>query len=322
MTPPVRHLSLAGAALFGAGALLALAIGVRAVRTAADGEPPGSGPAAPSAAAPARAAVPAAPADASPLAGVSAILAPRAAAPAGELARRYRLAGTVLGGHAGGAAEPMAILDVRDEGAPLARQIVAVPSVEVAPGVRLVSVSSDSVVLSGPGGEETLRLERAAPFRPAAVRAAGGDAAETSGDGGDDDPRERAVALFGGRQVADGRWEFPRERALAFYDELRAEPERMLRVFDAMDPVWVADADGERRIEGYRYRAELGAEPDFFAAVGLQDGDVVLRVNSLLMTRREQGEAMISSFIRGDGSMYVVEVERDGRIFKQVFDFE
>ena len=222
----------------------------------------------------------------------------------------------------GGAAEPMAILDVRDDGAPLARQIVAVPSVEVAPGVRLLSVSSDSVVLSGPGGEETLRLERAAPFRPAAVRAAGGDAAETSGDGGEGDARERAVALFGGRQVADGRWEFPRERALAFYDELRAEPERMLRVFDAMDPVWVADPDGERRIEGYRYRAELGAEPDFFAAVGLQDGDVVLRVNSLLMTRREQGEAMISSFIRGDGSMYVVEVERDGQIPKQVFDFE
>ena len=55
---------------------------------------------------------------------------------------------------------------------------------------------------------------------------------------------------------------------------------------------------------------------------GLQDGDVVLRVNSLLMTRREQGEAMISSFIRGDGSMYVVEVERDGQILKQVFDFE
>ena len=96
----------------------------------------------------------------------------------------------------------------------------------------------------------------------------------------------------------------------------------MLRVFDAMDPVWITDPDGQRRIEGYRYRAELGAEPDFFAAAGLKDGDVVLRVNSLLMTRREQAEGLIRSFVLGDGSMYVVEVERDGEVLKQVFDFQ
>ena len=104
------------------------------------------------------------------------------------------------------------------------------------------------------------------------------------------------------------------------YEELRAEPERLLQVFDSMDPVYVEDGDGERRIEGYRVGVE--GEAELFAAAGLQDGDVVKSVNNLLMTRRDRAERMIAAFIEGRGSMFVLEIERDGRTFKQVIDFE
>ena len=87
-----------------------------------------------------------------------------------------------------------------------------------------------------------------------------------------------------------------------------------------MDPVWVEDADGERRIEGYRVGVE--GEAELFAAAGLKDGDVVKSVNDLAMTRRDRAERMIATFIEGRGTMFVLEIERDGRTFKQVIDFE
>jgi len=300
MTPPVRHLFHGLAAFLAAAAVLSLAF---AARTFLSGGP--AQDAAPAAAAPAAPA--AAPAD--PLAGLAEVLAPAAPADPGALARRFRLAGVVLGGDL-----PMAILDDRVA----VRQSIATLRAEVAPGVVLVDVRADGATLAGPDGEEDLAIERAAPRAavPAAISAAPAEAAPPPEPG----TRAAAAARFGGYEDFPGRWVYDRQKVLDYYEELRAEPERLLQVFDSMDPVYVEDGDGERRIEGYRVGVE--GEAELFAAAGLKDGDVVKSVNNLLMTRRDRAERMIAAFIEGRGTMFVLEIERDGRTFKQVIDFE
>ena len=213
----------------------------------------------------------------------AAVLLPPAPRAPGALAKRFRLAGTIFAGTSVGSDEPMAVLDDRVE----VRQSVVSRNAEVIPGVVLTRVSADSVTLTGPDGPEEILLEK---------------------------------TLFGGREVFPNRWCFNREQVLRYYDSLRSEPERLLQIFDSMDPVYVTDLDGESRIDGYRVGVE--GEPDFFAAAGLRDGDVVKSVNKMLMTNRRRAEGLISAFIEGNGSLFVFEIERDGKTIQEVIEFE
>ena len=315
MPSPARPFSNAAAALLLAGAAAALSVAAFAWRDAASAPPAGASagtvsepPAAPEPD----------PRAADPLAGLAAVLAPPPVPAAGALARRYRLAGTIHGGFEGGVSEPMAVFDDRVE----MRSFVLTRGEEAEPGVVLVAVGDGSATLAGPDGEETLVLEhRLVP--PAAASAGAADAAA----GPAETPaaprtREEAAARFGGRETFPGRWTYDRAKVKDYYDELMSEPTlgRALGVFDSMEPVWVEDLDGERRIDGYRLRVQ--AEPELFLAAGLQEGDVVKSVNSMLMTNRRRAEDMIAAFATGAGTMFVLEIERDGKTFKQLYEFE
>ena len=238
---------------------------------------------------------------------------------AGALSARFRLAGTILGASTGGAGEPMAVLDDKET----VRQCVVVRSEEVVPGVTLIAVGEDFATLSGPDGDETLRLEKGATRRAAGEERGKEGRGKGDGERGKAGPRSReeAAALFGGVEEFPDRWKFERERVMEYYEELRREPERLLAVFDSMDPVYVEDeSTGERSIDGYRVGVE--GESDFFLAAGLRDGDVVRRVNSLEMTRRDRAEALIAAFVEGRASMFVFEIERDGETRKVVFEID
>ncbi|NLE42640.1 MAG: hypothetical protein GX615_12525 [Lentisphaerae bacterium] len=228
------------------------------------------------------------------------------AARPGELARRFRLAGTILGMSNSGAEEPIAILDDRVT----VSQSLVTRSQEVVPGVVLTQVRLGSVVLSGPAGDEEIFLEKTTALAAAAVESAG----PSAGSG------VAPASRFGGREVFPNRWEFSRDTLLDYYSELRDEPERLLSIFDSMDPVYVSNPDGTRRIEGYVVGVE--GEPDFFAAAGLADGDIVRSVNSLEMTNRRRAEAFIKNFVEGTVSTFVLEVERNGKKTKQVYQVQ
>lgn len=307
MKPSVRRFFQASAlalAVAAAASALAMALfrGASADRPSAP--LPGAG-------APSSAAASAAPGS---LLGLAPVLEPAGRA-RGALSARFRLAGTIFGASTGGAEEPMAIIDDRE----LVRQHVVTRSEEVVPGVTLVAVGPDSATLAGPDGEETLALAR----RDSAPRAAPARAPEASASpkgAGRPRSREEAAERFGGREVFPDRWQFDREKVISYYEELRSQPERLLSVFDSMDPVYVEDPDGERRIEGYQVGVE--GESDLFLAAGLEEGDIVRSVNSVLMARRDRAEALIAAFVEGRASMFVFEVERKGETKKLVFEIE
>lgn len=311
MIPPVRQLSLflavAGAVgVFAAlGALFGSCASMRPALTA--GPAGGDGVAA----------APAIPTERL-FEDAAAVLLPPAPRAPGALAKRFRLAGTIFAGTSVGSDEPMAVLDDRVE----VRQSVVSRNAEVIPGVVLTRVSADSVTLTGPDGPEEILLEKSVPTAATGVpeTAEADAAAATASAGAAPGSRAEAAALFGGREVFPNRWCFNREQVLRYYDSLRSEPERLLQIFDSMDPVYVTDLDGESRIDGYRVGVE--GEPDFFAAAGLRDGDVVKSVNKMLMTNRRRAEGLISAFIEGNGSLFVFEIERDGKTIQEVIEFE
>lgn len=226
----------------------------------------------------------------------------------GSLTRRFRLAGTILGVSNSGADEPMAVLDDRVT----VSQSIVRRNAEVIPGIVLTQVKSASVVLSGPVGDEEIFLEKTMSTRSPSSLAT--NATDTG------DSRADLAKRFGGQEVFPGRWNFSRETLLNYYSELRDQPERLLSIFDSMDPVYVTDLDGENRITGYVVGVE--GEADFFAAAGLENGDIVRSVNSVDMTNRRRAETFIKNFVEGNASTFVLDVERNGKKTKQVYVVE
>ena len=221
------------------------------------------------------------------------------------LARRFRLAGTLLS-VGDDATPPMAVLDDRS----VARQFLARLGEEFVPGVRLVEVLSGEAVIEGAGGRARLAVEK--PRRP------GGVAADSAAPGGGaQSGAGQAEGRFGGREVFPGRWEFSRERLLDYYTELRREPERLVAVFDSLEPLWKDGDPSTRVIQGYQLNVQ--GEGDFFEAMGMRQGDIVRAVNSVEMANRVRAEAFLSAFVLGEMDTFVIDIERDGRPEQHVY---
>lgn len=226
----------------------------------------------------------------------------------GGLARRFRLAGTLFG-VAGGLAEvPLAVVDDREE----MRQHLVRQGEEVVDGVRLVEVRPAEAVLEGPEGQAVLAVERAVPAsgRPSDGSSTSASAVSAEGSGN----------RFGGHEVFPGRWEFSREKLLEYYTELRAEPERLVAVFDSMEPLYKNGDPSTHIIEGYQLNVQ--GEGAFFEAMGMRQGDIVRAVNSVQMANRRRAERCIAAFVQGEEDTFVFDIERDGAPSQQVYVFQ
>ncbi len=116
-----------------------------------------------------------------------------------------------------------------------------------------------------------------------------------------------------GETVGSNRWVYKRESLLDYYNELLDEPERLLQVFDSLKPLY----NDTNKIEGYVLGVE--GESDFFREVGLREGDIVRKVNSLEMTNRNRAEFFIRQVIQNQLSAVVIDVERNGEMTRLVY---
>lgn len=220
------------------------------------------------------------------------------AGPAGQ--DRYRLAGTFS---IEGAGEPKRKAIVDDTSR---RDQFIAGEGEALADITIEKIFVDHIIIRTASGTRELWVEFGLPLACAAATAAtSAVAAATSG-----------TNRFGCVQVADSRWRFSRKPILDYYQELLDEPDRMVAVFDTMKPV----RDEKNKITGYVVGLE--GEKDFFAAVGLNQGDIVRSVNSMPMTNRRRAEAFIDQFLRDQLNAVVLEVERSGKIIKQVYQVQ
>lgn len=226
----------------------------------------------------------------------------------GELSKRFRLAGIIFGTQNFGAINPQAIIDDKQ----LVRQSVVMRGDEVVSGITVVDIKQSSIILRDAVGEEELFLEKRSTSTSTTKNETTENQAEETVIS-----REDAAKRFGGVEVFPGRWEFDRKVVMNYYDELMNNGERMLTIFDSMDPVYEVDEIGGRNITGYEVGVE--GEQEFFIAAGLENGDIVRAVNSVPMANRRFAERFIKEFVNGQTEMFVLEVERDGKVEKKVY---
>jgi hypothetical protein len=206
------------------------------------------------------------------------------------LERRLRLAGTFFEFTAAGSDSRVAIID----NLPADTQLLVREGEDI-DDVTVLRILRDRVVVRGPSGEEVeLRMS---------FTRDGGTGSPTGGDRGADP----ALSRFGGKREGERRWSFERQALLDYYQELRDQPERLVLLFDSLKPVYRPDGRG---ITGYRLGVE--GEGDFFKAVGIREGDVVRRVNTVPMTDRRRAEYFITQLVEGRASAFFLDVERGG----------
>ncbi len=213
---------------------------------------------------------------------------------------QYRLAGTFF--VFGGDEKPTrkAVLDRMAEHT----QHVVGEGDDVGP-LHVTSILYDHIVVRFAGREEEIWLKFS----------------KGEGMGGVGDTNAASLAAGGiagetrfGQHVQGNRWEMNREKLIAYYQELMDEPDRLVKVFDSFKPIY----DRERKITGYIIGVE--GEADFFPAVGLQEGDVVRKVNSMEMTNRRRAEYFVSEFVKDRVNVFVLDIERNGTPQQLVYE--
>lgn len=221
---------------------------------------------------------------------------------AGALAARYRLAGVFLiltdPSDPGGESRCAILDDLQTQ-----QQILAAEG-EEAGEARVVRVAPDQVVLSDGEHEETIYL--AAGTLPG--RETPGESAGAAG------PAKILETNRFGNRVGETRWEINKQAVLDYYQEMMDNPERLAGLFMAMEP----DRDTDGKVAGYRLNTSLG-EKEFYTQVGLQDGDVVRRVNSMRMTSQRRAEYFIGEFVQNRLGAVVIDIERNGQPQKLVY---
>ncbi len=238
----------------------------------------------------------------------SVVCAQDARAPSGSsgpLAQRFRLVGAGASGDPG-ATGGLTWTVVLEERATRQQRMVR-PGDWLLPDAEVLATGPTAVRVRTPEGEQSIGRSADEPD---------GTGAGTGGRSGraiDPALAGQLGGSFGGRQIAPNRWEFGRPALMDYYRELANEPERLLAVFDSLQPLY----GSENKIEGYRL--QVVGEAAFFQVVGLADGDVVRSVNSVPMTNRRRAEHFIRRVVEAELDTIVLDVERNGANVQQIY---
>jgi hypothetical protein len=212
---------------------------------------------------------------------------------------RFRLAGTFFAMGTGTNDARKAILDDTQT-----KQQVIVGQGEEAGGWMVHEVGAEYAVLLRGAERALLRLGFAGPKSSAPAVAASAVKIEEG-------EKVLEETQFG-KRVGDTRWILSRAAVMSYYQELLDNPDRIAALYMSMKP----DYNGDE-IAGYRVNQE--GERDFFKAMGLKEGDVVRKVNSMNMTSQARAEYFIGEFAKNRLNAMVIDIERNGQPQKMIY---
>lgn len=225
---------------------------------------------------------------------------------AGPLSGRYRLVGTYfLFGDAGSpdGERRRAVLDNMR-----ANLQAIVGEGDQLDEFTVTRVFEDRVLLRAGDTEYELRLSFADAAAGAVQEVATAPAVSTNA------PEEQAALETSrfGKRVGENRWVFRRDELMTYYREILDEPERIAALYISLQPDYQ-----NNEVAGYRLQPE--GEQEFFGAVGLKEGDVVRRVNSMRMVSQRRAEYFIGEFLKNRVSALVLDIEREGKPEKLIY---
>ncbi len=182
-------------------------------------------------------------------------------------------------------------------------QLIVVEEQFLNDGRQIVRIEDDQVIIINGTKKEVITI----PFSITRSSIASSNESEQ------DNFSDNLTSKFGGKKTGDNEWEFEKDKIMKYYEDLMAEPKRLLNLFDSFAPVY----DDNKRITGYKI--DIKGEKEFINAVGLKNGDYITKVNALKLTNRRRAEYMIGEFIEGRASTFALEVEREGNQQKIIY---
>ena len=209
------------------------------------------------------------------------------------LAARYRYAGAFITS-TGPDSSRMAVIDDIEQG-----KEHLVSSGDRINDMILLRVEPNFVELKVNGRSETLR-------RRGLGEGITSDVATTAHTSTETGPLELAPNRRFGNRVGKRHWVLSRDKLMNYYKEVMDDPERLVNVFDSMEPRYRTDGS----INGYQLNVQ--GEKDFFDGVGLTQGDAVSRVNSVDMSNRGRAEAFLRAFANNQVTVLYLDIERQG----------
>lgn len=118
-----------------------------------------------------------------------------------------------------------------------------------------------------------------------------------------------------GKRIKENYWVLNKETLKGYIDEMM-KPQNMLRTVNLYRSFSQVSEQGD---EEPGFKIGMKAEKDFFRDMGLQDGDVIRRVNSMKMRTQRRAEYMLKEFYNDRMSAIVLDVERDGESRKHIY---
>ncbi len=228
----------------------------------------------------------------------------------GPVAGRYRLAGTFMAFDNGDETtmrrSARAIIDDLQE-----RRQELVREGEELNGLQVLRIYRERVVVAMNGVEEELWMD----FRGGVASRSDEPAAEEHNGLFPDPPPGRPEVLEEtrfGQRVGDTRWELNRQALMDYYQEVIDDPERAVALYESMRPVRSGN-----QIEGFSLSP--AGEQELFSAMGLHEGDVIRRVNSLEMINQQRAEYFLREFAQDRLEALVLDIERDGEERKLIY---
>ena len=222
----------------------------------------------------------------------------------GPLAKTYRLAGTFFVYDDSGSEQGncKAVIDHIAK-----KEQYLVGEGEQFENVDVVRIFRDHILLRSGGQDEELWLSFSGEARS--------DTAAAPASSNTVVTMDNAPALESnrfGKRVGDTRWVLKRDELMRYYQELMDDPERLASLFISMKPDYQ-----ESSIAGYAI--DMVGEKDFFKNMGLANGDVVRRVNSMKMTSQARAEYFIGEFMKNRVNAFVLDIEREGEPKKLIY---
>jgi len=218
-------------------------------------------------------------------------------APAGNAAKRFRLAGTFFAVGSNQQSRKAILDDLQKK-----QQLLVSEGDLVDGDAMIISILSDRVILRRGNVDEQIVL----CFVGSGRRPGQNLAPDARGK-----PPQDLQNRFG-KRVGDRRWVLKRSEILNYYAEVWKNPERWNKVFESLKPVY----DGQN-IAGYHL--DIEGEGEMFSSFGLQQGDIIRQVNSLPMTSVSRATYFINEFLKDRVSGFVFDIERGGKKEKLIY---
>ncbi len=224
----------------------------------------------------------------------------------GSAAKRFRLAGTFFAVGLNQQARKAILDDLQKKQQLLVTEGDLIDQVQGVTGneMRVISIMADRIIVRRGSVDEQIMLCFSGNSRSNTQSTA--YSAGTGGNSG-----AEAQNRFG-KRVGDKRWVLTRSALMDYYNEVLNNTDRLAKVYDSLKPVYQ-----DNKIAGYTLVVE--GEGEMFAAMGLQQGDVIRQVNSMPMTSQTRAEYFIGEFVKNRVNGFVMEIERSGRKEKFIY---